>query len=64
MDKKIFVEAQIDLETIDEKIQRFLQARQDFGKAAYELNKAVGNGMFQLFIKGTPLPVDDAINEH
>ena len=63
MDKKIFVEAQIDFETIDEKIQKFLQARQDFGRAAYELNKAVGDGMFQLLIKGSPLSAEVDANE-
>lgn len=62
MEKKIFVDAQIDVETIDEKIQKFLRAREEFGRAAYELERAVHESMFQLTIKGSPLSGQDKTN--
>lgn len=54
MDKKIIVDAQINIETIDEKIQKVLQAREEFMRAVYELEQAVRYNTFQLTIKGSP----------
>lgn len=56
MDKKISVEARIDLETIDEKLQNFFRARDEFIRAAYELKDAVGDDSFRVEISGAPLP--------
>lgn len=55
MEKKIIVDAQINIETIDEKIQKVLQAREEFMRAVYELEQAVRYNTFQLTIKGSPL---------
>lgn len=54
MEKKIIVDAQINIETIDEKIQKVLQAREEFMRAVYELEQAVRYNTFQLTIKGSP----------
>lgn len=59
MDKKIFVGAQVDFETIDEKIQRFMRAREEFGQAAYELKQAVYDSMFRFEFRGSPFPDQD-----
>lgn len=62
MDKKIYVDALIDFESIDAKLQNFLRAREEFGRAAYELEKAVRDSMFQLTVKGSPLSYQDKTN--
>jgi len=54
LEKKIIVDAQIDIETIDEKIQKVLQMREEFMRAVYELEQAVRYNTFQLTIKGSP----------
>ena len=54
MDKKIIVDAQVDIETVDEKFQKVLQAREEFMRAVYELEQAVRYNTFQLTIKGSP----------
>ena len=59
MEKKISVEAQIDLETIDEKILKVLQARDAFLKAVSELYGADFSSSFKFAIKGSPLPGQD-----
>ena len=54
MDKKIFVGALVDIETVDEKLDKFLRAREEFHRAAYELEKAVNTCTFKFEIKGCP----------
>lgn len=54
MEKKIIVDAQVDIETVDEKFQKVLQAREEFMRAVYELEQAVRYNTFQLTIKGSP----------
>lgn len=62
MDKKIFVEALVDSETVDDKLNNFLKARENFLIAAYELQHAVDNCTFRFEIKGSPLPDQDKAN--
>ena len=62
MDKKIFVGALVDIETVDEKLDKFLRAREEFHRAAYELEKAVNTCTFKFEIKGSPLPDQDKAN--
>ena len=59
MDKKIFVGALVDIETIDEKLNNFLRARDEFRRAAYELENAVNTCTFQFKIKDSPLSDHD-----
>lgn len=54
MDNKIIVDAQIDIETVDEKFQKVLQAREEFMRAVYELEQAVRYNTFQLTIRDSP----------
>lgn len=62
MDKKIFVGALVDIETVDEKLDKFLRAREEFHRAAYELENAVNTCTFKFEIKGSPLPDQDKAN--
>lgn len=55
MEKKIFVRALVDIESVDEKLNNFLRAREEFQRAAYELELAVNTCTFQFKIKDSPL---------
>ena len=61
MEKKIIVDAVVDIETVDEKIQKLLRAREEFLRAAYELEQSVRYSAVQLTIKGSP-PQDTEAN--
>lgn len=57
--KKISVEAQINLDTIDEKFQKVLETRNAFFQAVHELKDSLRDDSFKLNISGKTNPVED-----